>query len=173
MRALPPAAALAFAAALALLPPASGQADGCFQADPCPWLVEVDAHGFVGTSAWNFTQGDWFVLSVGNSDAAAHSVALALAGREIHVEVGPDSDAESAPFNFTTAGTFRLTTDHGHQGTVRVVPADVVDYEQGVADESGNPRTTGTSSKGTPGPALAWLAAGLAAALLVRRRPLA
>lgn len=171
MRALP--AALAVAAALAVLPSASGQADGCVQADPCPWLVEVDAHGFVGESSWNFTQGDWYTLSVGNSDAAAHSVTLALAGREIRVEVGPDSDAESAGFNFTTAGTFRLVTDHGHQGTVRVVVADVVDLEQGVADESGNPRTSGTSSKGTPGPALALVAAGLAAALLARRRPLA
>jgi MYXO-CTERM domain-containing protein len=170
MRALPPAAALAAAAVLALLPSASGQADGCVEADPCPWLVEVDAHGFVGDSAWNFTQGDWYTLSVGNSDTAPHSVTLALPGREVTVAAGPESDAESAPFNFTAAGTFRLATDHGHQGTVRVVAADVVDYEQGVADESGNPRTS-TTSKGTPGPALAWAAAGLAAALLARRRP--
>lgn len=172
MRALP-LAAVACAALAALLPqPASGQADGCVQADPCPWLVEVDAHGFVGESEWNFTQGDWYTLALGNSDAAAHSVTLALAGREIQVQAGPDGDAESAPFNFTTAGTFRLATDHGHQGTVRVLAADVVDYEQGVADESGNPRT-GTTTKGTPGPAPAVAAAGLAAALLARRRPLA
>lgn len=152
--------------------PAATAADECSQATPCHWFVDVDADGLqaTGAAAWNFTVGDWFVLNVTNFDEVPH--AIALTGHPVTLQVPAADSAETAPFQFTTAGTFELRDDAGHKGIVTVTRADVNDYQGGVADSDGN--DLATTTKGAPAPG-AWLAAmalaSIAAALRMRRPP--
>jgi MYXO-CTERM domain-containing protein len=170
-------------ALLAVMPAAAQEAEGCVEGDPCPWVVDLDATGFQGAAGetqWNFTVGDWFVLNVTNFDEVDHTVVLD--GHGIALVVPSFGSAESAPFNFTRAGTFTLRDDVGNAATVIVVAGDVVDYESGLVDESGNPVATTTrppptgapsttpASQGSSGPAAGLAVAVLALAAVLRRR---
>jgi hypothetical protein len=164
MRLLLPLAFLALAA----LPAAQAQ-DACTQSSPCPWEVVVDQPGFVGESGWNWTAGDWMRLTVANDDeAAAHTVTLGGHGVTLSI---PSLEERSQVVQLK-AGTFQLSdAPSGDTVPVTVVAGDVVDYQNGLIDRSGNPVAgSGSSSgRGMPGLELPLLAVALAVAALGRR----
>ncbi len=149
----------AFAALLLLLAPAAlAQEDGgCTQADPCPWVFDVDENGISDDSGsdptWTFTVGDWLILDVLNFDSEDHTISVDGHTWTIPKDFG---DPEVTPFQFTSAGTYTVTDQPtGDTATVTVVePAE---------EESGQ-----NSSKGSPSVSVALLGIGL---LLLARRP--
>lgn len=162
--------ALLAAALLAAALPATAQDDACVQAEPCPWDVVVDASGIVESSLAAFTVGDWYNLTVSNDDLdAEHTVTLSRYG--VSLSVPPLSD-RTMMIHFTQTGTFELSeAPKGTTLSIQVVEADSVDFDNGVVDENGNPRTAATSGgSGTPGVEIGVLAcAVLAVAILARR----
>jgi hypothetical protein len=152
--------------ALCLAPAAQAQ-DACTQADPCPWDVAVDQPGFVGESEWNWTAGDWMELTVFNDDDAAHTVTLS--GYNLQIQV-PSLEERSQVVQLTQAGHFTLSdAPSGDSVPVTVVNGDVVDYEKGLIDSSGNALTSGSTSGRIPGLELPLLAVALLAVALARR----
>lgn len=108
-------------AALALVPAAKAQTDGCVQADPCILDVEVDEQGIASVSITTMTTGDWFVLAVSNLDERSHTVSFA--GATVQVEAFGYRD--SAPFAAPASGTYSLTdSPSGDAATIAVVAGD-------------------------------------------------
>ena len=152
--------------ALAALPAAQAQ-DACTQSSPCPWDVVVDQPGFIGESSWNWTQGDWMTLSVANDDTVAHTVTLDGYGLTFSLAAGQE---QSKVVQLAKSGGFQMKDQpSGDAVTVTVVNGDVVDYEKGLIDSSGNALTTGAKGR-IPGLELPLLAAGLLAAVAGARR---
>ncbi|MEA3142743.1 MAG: hypothetical protein QOG31_67 [Thermoplasmata archaeon] len=155
--------------ALAAVPAAQAQ-DACTQSSPCLWEVVVDETGFIGESGWNWTAGDWMRLSVANDDGVAHTVTLADHGVTLTI---PSLEEKSQVVQLTKAGTFQLSdSPSGDAIPVTVVNGDVVDYQRGLIDQSGNPAAgAGSSSKrAVPGLELPLLAIALLAAVAMGRR---
>jgi len=155
-----PATLLLLAAAAV---PATAQDDCTVEATPCPWVVAVDANGFVGATSWTFTQDEWHELTVSNLDEVSHT--LTLSGYGTSLTVPADEDA-MAVIQFTQAGTFTLTDmATGKTATLTITSGDSVE-----AQNSQNP--TGNTSKGGPGFAtpLALLAIAAVALVLVRKQ---
>jgi len=172
-----PLALLPLALTLAYAPTATAQ-DGCTQAQPCPWYVDVREDGLwsdVGGHHWNVTQGDWFTLNATNEDRNGVAHTLTLDGYNVTLRVGAFDVAGSPPFAWTRTGTFTLRNDDGHAATVTVFAGDVNDVEQGLASgaASGTHATSkagGATSASSPSPVAALVAVGLLAAAASRRR---
>jgi hypothetical protein len=140
MRFLFPLAALALVATL----PAAHAQDACTQASPCPWDIAVDQPGFIGESSWNWTAGDWMLVTVSNTDNVTHTVTLA--GYGLSLSAAPDGGEKSQAIQLTQAGTFQLAdSPSGDTVPVHVINGDVVDYQKGLIDTNGNAATTGTA----------------------------
>ncbi|HUR61428.1 MAG TPA: hypothetical protein VM286_03575 [Candidatus Thermoplasmatota archaeon] len=153
-------------AALSAVPSAQAQ-DACTQASPCLWEVVVDQPGFIDESSWNWTLGDWMVLTVSNDDEAPHTVSLSGYDRTFLV-AGLSEGSQT--FQLTRSGTFTLKDmPSGDEVQVTVVDGDVVDYEKGLIDVDGNPRPTSTTGR-IPGPGLALLATTLFVAAFISAR---
>lgn len=154
-------AALALAAA-----PAAQAQDACTQASPCLWEVVVDQPGFIGEAEWNWTAGDWMRLTVANDDDKEHTVTLS--GHSVQLTV-PSLEERSQVVQLTQAGHFKLSdAPSGDSVDVTVVDGDVVDYEKGLIDASGN-SLSGSGSGRVPGLALPLLAVALLAAAVARK----
>lgn len=155
------------ATALAAVPAAQAQ-DACTQSSPCPWDIVVDQPGFIGDSSWNWTAGDWMKITVSNDDDVAHTVTLSDYGLTFSV---PSLSEQSQTVQLTKSGSFDLKdAPSGDQVKVTVVNGDVVDYEKGLIDASGNPLTSSSGKGRIPGLDLPLLALGLVAAVAVARR---
>lgn len=161
------ASPLLFAAATAFLvslPAATAQGPdgepGCSEANPCDWILAVDASGFSDVSATEFASGDWLVATIVNHDSASHTVTLA--SHDLSLTIPPGGDvADGAPFRLGSPGTYSLMDEPS---------GDAVDITVLAAEEFDDGIPSG-DSQGAPGAPLAALAAGLAlAAVAVRRR---
>lgn len=153
-----PATLLALAA---LAVPAAAQDDCTVEAMPCPWVVAVDANGFVGPTSWTFTQDEWHELTVSNLDEVGHTVTLSTYGTTVTVPADADG---TAVIQFTQAGSFTLTDmPSGKTATLVITSGDSVEAQNS---------STGATSKGGPGFAmpLALLAVAGVAILMVRRQ---
>lgn len=154
MRLTLPFLCLSLLAAVAV--PAAAQDPGCLQSNPCDLAVDVDALGIDPDQA-TFTAGDWVRLSVYNDDDVPHTVSLT--GHDVTLVVPAYDIVESEPFQLARAGTYTLSDNPSGDS------ADVlVEAAQSFSDSSS------TDSKGAPGPGLALLVVGLAAAVAVVRR---
>lgn len=155
MRTLPALAVLA----AAFLPVAIAQDDCSDPLEACPWIVAVSAAGFDETS-WTFTQGEWYNLTVDNSDEVAHRITVETYGIDL---TAPADGEASRTFLLERAGDFvvrDVTT--GRTATLRVTADDYIAGAGGAG---------GTTTKGTPAVAavLALACVALAAVALRRR----
>ncbi len=152
--------AIPFAALLAVGPAtaatSSATDDGCTQANPCHWVVDVDENG-LSEGQWNWSAGDYLRLEISNIDDVAHTVSID--GTGVSVTAGAIADAQSAPFQLT-AGTYTLRdSPSGDTAKVNAVDGDVVAYENGLTSKGGIPGFEGIAA-----------IAALAAAVLMARR---
>jgi len=102
-----------------LFPMAGAKELECTAAEPCSWLVDVHASGFVANS-WSYNTGDVVTLTVYNADELdAHTVSLT--DFNITLDVGPQAAKTSQPFQFTAPGSFTLIdATAGSTGTVTI-----------------------------------------------------
>lgn len=130
---------------------------GCVEANPCEFIVAVDAEGFSDVSVTEFTSGDWVVVTLVNHDtAAAHTVKLG--SHALDFTVAADDVEDSEPFRLGTAGKYTLTDQpSGDVRDITVLSSEEFD------DEAEDPQ-------GAPGLEGALLLAGLAMAAVVARR---
>lgn len=164
MRTLPTLLSLLAALAVAAPLAAAQDDDGCTHADPCPWVVDVDANGFQSyvEDEVTYTVGDWYEIMVFNDDTN-QSHTLSLSGYDKTVTVPKDGMAsDTGAFQLTKVGTFQLTdAPTGDKIVVHVVQGDSV-------------ASQGSSSSGSKGgPALPFVILALslvALAAALRRR---
>jgi hypothetical protein len=155
MRSLP-----ALALVAVLLPTAAAQDDCSDPLAACPWVVAVSAAGFDEVS-WTFTQGEWYNLTVDNSDEVPHRITVATYGIDL---TAPADGEASQTFLLEHAGDFEVRdVTTGRTATLRVT-AD--DHIAGTGGAGGG----GTTSKGTPAAAAVLALAGVALAAAAWRR---
>lgn len=144
-------------ASLTVLPAATAQ-DGCDEADPCHWVVEIDGDGLAASGGeLEGTVGDWFMFDLHSVDPDdEHTVTWSLDGTSW--EVPPFGSVESDPFELTQEGTFQLR-DTPTDDTLAVT-ISLNDVANGDGEE-GN---------GAPGPGLLPLLGSLGALAWARRR---
>jgi MYXO-CTERM domain-containing protein len=149
---------------LALIPAASAQ-DGCLQADPCVWVLQVDDQGFDETDFdgnLTATSGDWYIVDAINFADQTHQITVGDF-ETIHLE--SLEDAETSPFQIGLE-SFTITDDvSGETMVVTVTEADAID--ESASSSSSSATSAASESKGTPAP-FGILALGLLA--LLRRK---
>lgn len=159
---------LATALCLMAVPTVSAQGDGCTQSQPCPWVTDVEADGFVSyVEPYNGSLGDWIVVEGFNyDDDESHTLSLDAYGRSW--EVAPLADFRSDPFQLTEEGTFSLyDAPSGDDVPLRVSAGDPIEEADG---DTGGPTSGQAPDRGIPGVAAPILLLGLAGAALSRRR---
>ncbi len=160
-------------AALSLVPGVAAQ-EGCTQAEPCLWVVDIDETGISGggdpDASWNGTQGDWIQISVFNADDVDHT--LTLEGIGLSWDVASFDLVDSAPFQLDLAGEYRFVdSPTGDAASVLVYANDAVAVqegeEQGITDPQVAAPAEPAPSQGTPGFGI--VGALLALAFVTRR----
>lgn len=149
--------------ALLLAPVAAAQDDACTQAEPCAWFLTVDGTGFVDEppGGWNFTTGDWFVLTVLNEDDAPHTVSIAGI---VSVDAPAAAVVDSAPFQWPAADRYTARdAPSGAQAAVDVLDVDVVAAQTDGDDPTGD----GGGQERAPGPSMVLIAGALAGGVLL------
>lgn len=172
---------LLLVAVLATAAPASSQSDpGCSSEEPCAWVVEVDADGFVfpeGRDGWTWTEDDVVVIEVFNDDQEDHVLELPAFGVSITAagwasDEGPYTTHET-PVTLDEVGTFMFEdATAGDEAPVRVEPIPEPPAGDGTPNDGNQGPDLGDDSdeRGSPGPALAVLLTVLALAAKRRRR---
>lgn len=154
---------------LILLPAATAQEDGCTQADPCPWVTDVDADGFeTYVEPFNGSLGDWVQIEAFNYDAEGHTLSLDAYG--LAWDVASLDELQTEPFQLTEEGTFQLyDAPSGDSVVLQVTAGDPIE------DASGTPTGENTPGadpeRGIPDPGAPLLLGALALAGLAARRP--
>lgn len=159
---------------LATALPAHAQDAGCTQTNPCVWELTVDHTGFVDSSAFTASAGDWIAVNATNLDDVAHTVALSAYG--VNLQIDSDADAQSAAFQVHVGNTSVTDSPSGKTLQLTVVNCDAQDYADGLCNTAGStgtgsPKGTSSGTGRAPGLALPVMVAALAGvAILARRR---
>lgn len=173
-------ALIAFAMLL-LIPATAAQDDdpetNCTQADPCPWMLDVDDDGFQDNSfdgpSFNATQGDWVRLEVFNFGDVTHTITF-----EAHGEwtVGSLDEVVTEPMQLASEGSFAIIDQPtGDEVPVEVFLSDASEDGEPITDvpgeTTGSPATTPTDdAEDGPAAGLVFITLGVFAILAAMRR---
>ena len=165
-------------AALAAVPSSLAQDSGCTAADPCPWVIHVNATGFVqtdGDEGWVWDEGDVVSIELFVDDDPAHT--LTLSDDVSWTGAGYDGDAgpytEHGTLTLDQWGSFTLTDETtGATTGVRVIGLAETTGPTGDGGDGGHDGGDGMTGgeNGSPAPGVLVLGALLAGAALIARR---